>query len=58
MADPNVQDVAPETVYPELQLNLQLDPEARLKLHVPRLPLAGAVREHPASNIRVRANSH
>ena len=44
---PFVQDVrGPVTLYPELQANEQLLPEARLVGQVPRKPFAGAVTVH------------
>ena len=48
VALPVKQLVSPVTLYPVLHAKLQRDPEARLELHVPRLPLVGALREHAA----------
>eukprot|EP01047_Picozoa_sp_COSAG01_P109394 COSAG01_NODE_38272_length_491_cov_10.145408_1_plen_88_part_00 len=38
---PSMHDVFPDTVYPAVQVGAQLDPEARLVVHVPLAPLAG-----------------
>ena len=37
----DMHDVFPDTVYPAVQVGAQLDPEARLVVHVPLAPLAG-----------------
>ena len=40
---PAVQELVPETVYPELHVGWQVDPLARELVHVPTATLVGAV---------------